>query len=518
MRLLRAAQHLAWSYHSGIFLTAVEHASGVRRVVVLVSAGVLAGAVRWLLQQRRPSGHSAELAAAIWFRSGRLPAIATSVRAVLSIVLVGMGASLGREAAPKQAGAVIANALSDRVVLSSVERRLLVACAAGAGMAAVYNVPFGGALFALEVLLGSLALPLVAPALATALIATAISWLLLPDAPTYSIPHYTASPALIAWAVLIGPLAGLGSVLYVRAIAWSDARKPKGWRLLVTPVAVFALLGATAVAYPQLLGNGKDVVQISFLGPMALSVAVPLLVLKLIATSACLGSGAPGGLFTPTMTCGALLGAVLGSLWGLLDGSAVAGSCAIVGSAAVLAAATEGPICAVVLVLELTHASESLMVPMLLAVAGAIWVSRHLEPRSIYSGRIHAARSAAQSRPLPADLAGSPLISSDYTSLSAAARYPEVLESLLGSDGRPIYVLAEDGELVGTIEGGFAASATVTPIQRAIATAADLARPTVALHSSFSPGDLMRGLETAAKPELPVLEAGSARMIGVVRR
>ena len=82
-------------------------------------------------------------------------------------MIVALGASLGREAAPQQAGAAFASTLSDWAKLPDWQRRLLVACGAGAGMAAVYNVPLGGALFALEVLLGTLTLPLVLPALAT---------------------------------------------------------------------------------------------------------------------------------------------------------------------------------------------------------------------------------------------------------------------------------------------------------------------------------------------------------------
>lgn len=517
MRLLRLIQHLAWSYHSGVFLTGVERTGAERRILVLLAAGVLAGAMRWLLRQRRPSGHVAELSAAIWFRSGRLPPLSTLVRAVLSIVLVALGASLGREAAPKQAGAVIASACCESLGLSSVERRLLVACAAGGGMAAVYNVPFGGALFALEVLLGSLALPLIAPALATSMIATATAWLLLPNVPTYALPTYSVSAPLIAWAVLAGPLAGLLSVLYVRAIAWADARKPQRRWLLVMPVIVFACLGATAVHFPQILGNGKDLVQLTFLGAVPFALVLPLLALKLLATCACLASGAPGGLFTPTMTCGALLGALLGSLWAALGGAAAAGSCAVVGAAAVLAASTQGPISALVLVLELTRHGESLMVPMLLAVAGAVWVARRLEPRSIYSGRIQAGRSAAHAR-LPSTLpAAQRLICRDYVSVSAAARYPEVLEQSIRSAGRPLYVLDEHGEPVGALDSTRLRALKLKPIQRVIATAADLAAPAVTLSSSLDDYELARALKRSGKTELAVVDAGSGALIGVVR-
>jgi len=121
-------------------------------------------------------------------------------------LFVGMGASLGREGAPKQVGAVIANALSDTAKLSNEQRRLLVACGAGAGLAAAYGMPLGGALFAIEVLRGILALRLVLPALLTSLIATLVSWTVLPDAPTYFIPSFQSSASVICWAMLAGPV------------------------------------------------------------------------------------------------------------------------------------------------------------------------------------------------------------------------------------------------------------------------------------------------------------------------
>ena len=138
-----------------------------------------------------------------------MPALRTLGSALLSVVIVGMGVSLGREGAPKQAGAVIANFFSDRVHLSDEQRRLLVACGAGAGMGAAYGVPLGGALFSLEVMRGMLALRYVLPALVASIVATAISWLALPDAPTYLIPAYTSSLSVVCWALLAGPIAGV---------------------------------------------------------------------------------------------------------------------------------------------------------------------------------------------------------------------------------------------------------------------------------------------------------------------
>jgi chloride channel protein, CIC family len=397
MELLRAVQQLAWSYHSGgfleaTFLGAVERTSSAHRVLVLAIGGLLAGGSAVLLARRAGAG---EVSEAIWLRAGRLPLVASFVRAVQSIVLVALGASLGREAAPQQTGAALASALSERVGVPQWQRRLLVACGAGAGMAAVYNVPLGGALFALEVLLGTLTLPLVLPALATSLIATAVAWIALPRSPTYTIPAYGVSVSQIVWALIIGPIAGLAAVAYIRLIAGAHALRPSGGLRFAAPVLVFTALGALSIAYPQLLGNGRPVVQLALVAQLGVGLLAVLLVLKPLATAACLGSGAPGGLFTPTLAFGVLLGGLLGHGWAEIWPGAPLGSYALIGGAAVLAASMQGPLAAVVLALELTHGADSLIVPILLAVVEATVIARLLGAPSIYSARLSVPEQAA---------------------------------------------------------------------------------------------------------------------------
>jgi H+/Cl- antiporter ClcA len=307
---------------------------------------------------------------------------------VLSVVLVGMGASLGREGAPKQVGAVIANSLSDRAHLSDEQRKLLVACGAGAGMAAAYGVPLGGALFAVEVLRGVLALRLVLPALLASAIATAVSWVVLPNAPTYLIPSYGTSASVVAWSLLAGPIAGLVSVGYVWLIAWADRNKPTGWRRFIAPILALGLLGVVSIEFPQLLGNGKDIAQLAFTNQVTPILLLTLLFLKPAATAMCLGSGVPGGLFTPSLALGALLGGVLGHVWGWIWPGVPPGLFAVVGAAAMLAATTHGPISAVLLTMELTGRDRSFILPLLLAVVTATVVARTLDPRSIYDARL----------------------------------------------------------------------------------------------------------------------------------
>ena len=390
-RLLEVVQRFAWKGSGTNLLEAASHAGASRHLLVLLSAGVVTG-LGQLILKRLSSGNGIDTTEAIWFHAGRLPALRTLGSALLSVIIVGMGASLGREGAPKQAGSVLGNFFSDRICLSDEQRRLLVACGAGAGMAAAYGVPLGGALFSLEVMRGMLALRFVLPALFASVVATAVSWLALPDAPTYLIPSFPNSPSVMVWALVAGPVAGFVSVGYVRLITWADRNKPsserKGWQRFAAPVVVLGILGAVSIPFPQLLGNGKDLSQLAFTNQVAPALLLILFALKPLATAMCVRSGAPGGLFTPSLTVGALLGGALGHLWLYFWPGAPPGMFALLGAAAVLAATTQGPISTVVLMMELTGRDRSFIVPLLLAVGTATLIARTIERRSIYDARL----------------------------------------------------------------------------------------------------------------------------------
>jgi H+/Cl- antiporter ClcA len=467
MELLRATEHLAWHYASGDFLSAVAQCSAEHRVAVLLLAGLLVGVSR-VVFNRLTGGHAGEIAAAIWFRSGDMPFFNTLGRAVVSIVTVALGAAVGREAAPKQAGGALASALAKLSKLSTTQRRLLVACGTGAGMAAAYNVPLGGAIFALEVLLGQISLSLVLPALAASLISVAVSWIFLPNQPTYSFPVYPLSISALAGGLLLGLLAGLASNFYVAAIAWADMRKPKGKWIILTPVFVFAGLGIASIAWPQLLGNGKDIVQQTFLDQVGFPLLAILVVGRMAATVGCLGAGTPGGLFTPTITVGALLGGLFGHFWNqVFPGESIA-AYAIFGAGAVLAATTKGPLSALVMMFELTDHVTSLAVALILVIVVATVVARQFDPRSIYSARVHLGKSAANEM-------------KHERVISSATHYTEVLKRLMLLRGRDrsLYVVDENGRLIGQISEERAAKAENFARPLEAASADDLAMPVV---------------------------------------
>jgi CIC family chloride channel protein len=397
MNLLYVVQHTLWPGSGLDLLDAAARADWKRHLLVLLGAGLLTGAGQLLLG-RLPNGNGIDVVTAISLYAGRLPALRSLGSAVLSVVVVGMGASLGREGAPKQAGAVIANAASGRVGLSDDDRRLLVACGAGAGLAAAYGVPLGGAIFALEVLRGQLALRFVLPALVTSLTATGVAWVFLPDVPTYAIPAYAGSLSVAAWALIAGAVAGVVSALFVRAVAWASHHRPQGWRRVAAPVLALAVLGAASIVFPQLLGNGRDIAALAFAGQVTPLLLLVLLPLRPAATLLCLSSGVPGGLFTPSLALGALLGGVLGYPWSLLWPGVPPGLFAVLGAAAVLAATTQGPLSTVVLIIELTGQARSFILPLLIVVAVATLVARRFETRSIYDARLSDAEAEERRR------------------------------------------------------------------------------------------------------------------------
>ena len=176
----------------------------------------------------------------------------------------------------------------------------------------------------------------------------------MPNAPTYVILAYPGSLSSTGWALLAGPIMGLVSVLYVRSVARTDSYRPKGRHRLWAPVAALGVLGGVSIPLPQVLGNGHDEAELAFTGQISPLLLVSLILLRPAAILLCLGSGAAGGLFTPSLTMEAMLGGVLGLPWSWLSPGVPPGLFALVDAGAMLAATTQGPISAIVLIMELT--------------------------------------------------------------------------------------------------------------------------------------------------------------------
>lgn len=379
--LLHGIQHLAFGYspHALLgmesFLDGVRAAPPWRRLAVLVGCGALAGLGWWLLHRFCRPFVSVE--AAMKDPATPMPAGTTIGHVLLQIVTVALGSPLGREGAPRQLAALAASRLAGALRLPPAQARILIACAAGAGLTAVYNVPLGGALFTMEVLLASFAPAVAIPALASAAVAAAVAWAGLGDIYQYRLPPLAVSTSLVVWAAACGPVLGLGGWLYRHAMQRARAGAVHDARSILACLLVFGAIGLAAMVFPALPGNGKGPIQLGLDGSLGIGIAAMLLVLKVLATTGALRAGADGGLLTPGMTIGALLGALLGGAWSLAWPSGAGhGAYALVGATAFLSVSMRMPITAIVLGFELTRADDDFALPVLVAVAMATATAR----------------------------------------------------------------------------------------------------------------------------------------------
>jgi H+/Cl- antiporter ClcA len=373
--LLHFIQHAAYGYSmhrllsTQSFLEGVTNSTPERRMEALLVCGVIAGVGWWAMHRFAKPLISVDKA--LKSDDPRTPMVATVVNALLQIITVALGSPLGREGAPREVGATLAGWLSHRIGLTPQESRVMVACGAGAGLAAVYNVPLSGTLFVLEVLLGTFTTSAAIPALLTSVIAATVAWIGLGNDAQYTVPTFELSDSLMAWSILIGPIFGFAAYGFSRLVNVARSHAPRDWTLLPSCLLAFALIGVAAMFYPQLLGNGKGPIQLGFNDSVSLQLAAILLILKALAMLLTLRAGAGGGLLTPGMSLGAMLAIVAGGLWNHVFPIVPLGAYAIVGAAAFLAASMRMPVTAIVLAVELTRVDHDYLFPVVFAVAGS---------------------------------------------------------------------------------------------------------------------------------------------------
>ena len=387
IHLLHWIQALAWDMHSGTLLEAVSAASPARRVLNLVLGGIL-GAASWFFLFRRSRAITSVSAAV---GGTPMPPLRATWHALTQVLIVGLGASVGREVAPREMAAAFSAAAADRLGLTPEDRRIIVACGAGAGLAAVYSIPISGAIYTLEILLVSRSRRAVAPAFCTSAIAVLISTGFTRPAPFYTVPTLTPSLSLTVFAALIGPLLGATGWAFKQAVARVGAARPRDWRLLASlPTASF-LVGVIAVWVPSVLGNGQASAQTQFDAVWAtgagLGIAALVLATKTVTTFLTIRAGGWGGVLTPAVALGAGIGTVIGLPWAAAwPGSQVA-AFAFIGAAAFLGASMNAPFTGLILVIEFTAQGPTILVPATLAVGGATAATAWLSRRSLSSAR-----------------------------------------------------------------------------------------------------------------------------------
>jgi H+/Cl- antiporter ClcA len=351
--LLHAVEHLTYHYSFGTLLSGVGGSSPVRRALGPMIGGALAGCGWWILRRRT---EIPPLSAAITSPKP-LPRWSLSIDAGLQVLLVGAGASLGREGAPRQFAAALSDFGTTRLSLTARDREILLACAAGAGLAAVYSVPLGGALFAARILLGTWHPRAVGAALITSSLAVAVA------SPVTHLEHVLTWPTarlsyLFAFlALAIAPLALAVGLAFDRVMAKARPKvQYRSWILIPTIAAAGLLTGICSIWWPELPGNGRSILTVSLNSGLTLGAAAVILLLKPLLTALFLRAGAVGGMLTPALATGAAAGSLATLVLNQFAGTEVhVAAVSLTCAAGVLAITQRAPAFAALFVWELAH-------------------------------------------------------------------------------------------------------------------------------------------------------------------
>jgi H+/Cl- antiporter ClcA len=366
--LVKTIEHLVYGFAQGPLLTGVKDAPIERRLVGPTIGCALAAIGWWLLRGRATIPNLTEqIRAGKPFQHGPM-----GIDALLQVVAVGSGASLGREQAPRLFAASFTEMWIRFGSIPPAERQILLGSAAGAGLAAVYNVPAAGVLFALGIVLHSWRPLAVFVAVATSCIATVTVWPVTHGAPTFLWPetHFTSKAFLFALVAM--PLAALVGTAFNALIDRAKAKAPtKSWTIIPAIALAALTTGTASIWMPQMPGNGKSIVLESLAGGDTLIAVAVAMILKPLLTALFIRAGAVGGMLTPALSTGVATGACVALAINHFGGEASVPTLALISGAAVLGITQHAPIFAAVFTAELTHPPLEVWLMLAFAAVGA---------------------------------------------------------------------------------------------------------------------------------------------------
>lgn len=447
---VRLVQQALTGHSAGLVETA-ELLPWWARIAVPTIGGACAGTVIWVARRVLHSNRPLDYMEAVAVGNGQLGSRAALLQAASSFFTIGSGGSIGREGPLVQLAAAAASKIGQWTKAPVPRLRLLVACGASAGIAAAYNAPIAGALFVAEVVLGSIAMESFGPLIVASVVSDATSRHFLGYGPVYQVPHinFGASWELALYAllgVLLGHLAPPFLALLDRARA---SFGKLGWAPPWTLALGGLIVGLISVWVPRVWGNGFSVVNDMLNDRLPLELLALVLVAKLVSTAATVGSGAQGGILTPTLFMGAALGATFGNGLHLLDPHSLSqpAAYAVVGMGGFLAATTHAPLTSILLIFEMTLDYE-VVLPLMLACVTGHYVARiYRGGESVYTRSLKA-KGPGEANEWRLRQIG-PLIRPPTALLQRDQPLKSAREEALARGGGRAYVVDAEKQLVG---------------------------------------------------------------------
>jgi len=429
-------------------------------IIVPAVGGLLVGLITHFFAKEAKGHGVPEVMEAVILRGGRIRARVVLAKMVASGICIGTGGSVGREGPIVQIGSALGSAFGQILNLGERRLRTLVGCGAAAGIAATFNAPIAGALFAAEVILGDFAPTQLTPIVISSVAATVVSHHFFADLPAFMIPNYTlvSSGELGIYAVL-GVVAALVAVAFVKILYFSEDffEGPLGGIPDVLQAVLGGLMiGLLALGFPEIMGVGYEAIEMALREDLVLKTLLLLTVLKIFAVSLTIGSGGSGGIFAPSLMIGAMVGGALGTvahtLWPLA--TATSGAYALVGAGAVVAATTHAPLTAFMIIFELTG-DYKIILPLMIACVIATMLAARIESASIYTMKLlrrgldlYKGRSLNVLSHLYArDVMGSP----EGSIATAKTNLFELLSMFMSSRYNSIFVVNEEKRLEGIV-------------------------------------------------------------------
>ncbi|MBF0161886.1 MAG: chloride channel protein [Magnetococcales bacterium] len=357
-------------------------------LLMLMLGGLIVGLLTHFFLSHTHIQGVPEVMASVALHGGRMNLRDGLVKMLASALSIGCGASVGREGPVIHLGATLAASLGGHLRVAPRHMRTIVGCGAAAGIAASFNAPIAGVMFALEVILADYGLATFSPIVLSSVIATVVARMHLGDYPAFIVPHYTLVSAWeIPAYVGLGLLCGLTAILFMATLF-----KTEEWmRRLPIPNYLRPILGGLGVGLlalllPQVLGVGYDTMNLALLEEMEGGLLLVLLLAKIVATAVTLGSGFAGGEFTPVLFLGAMLGGSFGTVvhaW-MPELAAGSGAYTLVGMGAMVAAVLGAPLTSILILFELTNDYRIMLALMLTSIVASLLVTQ-LYQDSVYT-------------------------------------------------------------------------------------------------------------------------------------
>jgi len=482
---------------------------------------------------REAKGHGVpEVMEAVALKGGRIRPRVALVKSLSSALCIATGGSVGREGPIAQIGSAIGSTVGQMFHLSDERIKNLVACGAAGGIAATFNAPIAGAIFALEVILGQLHAVYFGAVVISAVTADVIAHFFEGDLRAFSVPEYALTsfwelPLYVALGILAAAAAvAFTRTLYLSEDLWDRIDFPEYFK----PVLGGLVLGLVGIlspkinGFPRIFGVGYDSIDQALFSDLALQLSLGLFLLKILATVITLGSGGSGGIFAPSLFMGAMLGEAFGAVASQLFPGVTAppGAYALVGMSAFFTGAAHAPVTSILILFEMTG-NYQIILPLMLATVTSTLISKALSPESIYTLKLTRRGIHLQEGKdidVMQTISVGEAMSTDMDVVSCSLSLDELAREFERSHHHGFPVVDEEGSLAGIV--------TIQDLDRALESGAgddltvlDIAtcQNLVTAYDDDPMWTALRSLGVRDVGRLPVVKRGAEReLVGVVRR